>query len=554
MTVPAKARRRSSSPVARPAPGRRPDRRRVWTFVALGIIVAVSLMRTLHLGFPLERDEGEFGYIAQEMLRGFPMYSSAYTQKLPGTYLIYSLFLSIFGQSMVAIHLGLLLANAALMGLIFWALRRTHNGLAGCVGTLVFGLMALAPNVLGFAGHASFFVALFAMAGLVALLHARERDRTGWFLVSGLCFGLVFLMKQSGIFFAPLALLSMTADAFLARPRRHAGFVLHAVAFTAGAVAPFALTAAYYVAIGKFPLFWFWTFQLARDFVGQVGPAGALRNLHDQTMGVMAGFTILWLLALVGLFAMLRDATLGKDRYLYLTFGAASALSIVPGFYFTNQYYIALLPFLAILIGGLAGTVSRGAPTGRRLIESVGVGAIIAIGLLIGIVKYAPYYSGGQSDDAVARWVYRGNPFPESVAIGEYLKAHTTPQDRIAILGSETQILFYAQRRSASRFVNVYFLTADHPRNRDMQREMIRDIESVRPRYVVFVGMAMSWTLRADFPRDIFEWFGTYRRDRYEVEGLVLMPREGGSATYWGADARAQSPTEDFIEILRRVD
>jgi hypothetical protein len=70
----------------------------------------------------------------------------------------------------------------------------------------------------------------------------------------------------------------------------------------------------------------------------------------------------------------------------------------------------------------------------------------------------------------------------------------------------------------------------------------------------VFVGMAMSWTLRADFPRDIFEWFGTYRRDRYEVEGLVLMPMGGRSTAYWGADARAQSPTEDYIEILRRVD
>ena len=88
MSVPARARRRSSPPAARPAPGRRPDRRHVWTFAALVIIVAVSLMRTLHLGFPLERDEGEFGYIAQEILRGFPMYASAHTPKLPGTYLI----------------------------------------------------------------------------------------------------------------------------------------------------------------------------------------------------------------------------------------------------------------------------------------------------------------------------------------------------------------------------------------------------------------------------------------------------------------------------------
>jgi len=61
---------------------------RVWTFVAIATVVLVSGLRTMHLGFPLERDEGEFGYIAQEMLRGVPIYESAYTQKLPGTYLL----------------------------------------------------------------------------------------------------------------------------------------------------------------------------------------------------------------------------------------------------------------------------------------------------------------------------------------------------------------------------------------------------------------------------------------------------------------------------------
>src|SRR6267142_999721 len=151
------------------------------------------------------RDEGEFGYIAQEMLRGVPMYVSAYTQKLPGTYLFYALFLSVFGESITAIHLGLLLVNAAIMALIFLILRKTHSGMAGCLGALVFGVMALSPNVLGFAAHATFLVSLFALLGLYALLHAREKGLAALYLVSGICFGFAFLRKQSGIFFAPLA-------------------------------------------------------------------------------------------------------------------------------------------------------------------------------------------------------------------------------------------------------------------------------------------------------------------------------------------------------------
>jgi len=509
----------------------------------------------MHLGFPLERDEGEFGYIAQEILRGVPMYDSAYTQKLPGTYLFYALFLSVFGQSITAIHLGLLLTNAAIMWLLFLTLRKTHGGPAGCLGALVFGVMAMSPSVLGFASHATFFLALFAVAGLYALLYARERDHTPLFLVSGLCFGMAFLMKQSGLFFAPLALVLLAADHLARKPRQPARFALQALALGAGALAPVLLTAAYYAVIGKFSLFWFWTFQFAGEFSEQVGFANAVRNLRAHTGVATAGFEILWLLAGVGLIATLRDRTLGKNRYLYATFAAAGVLSVLPGFYFTYHYYISALPAVALLIGALGGGLTRGGPlSGRRFAEAAGLWALTGVGLVIGLARYQGYYFGQVPDAELSRRIYAGNPFPESIAIGEYLKRNTTPQDRIAILGSETQILFYAQRRSASRFVNTYFLTALHSRNREMQREMIRDIETARPRYIVFVSIPTSWTLRPNSPRDILDWANKYLPGGYQLEGLVELYRDG-SVMKWGDEARAQPlPPSEYLEILRRVD
>ena len=527
---------------------------RLWIFAAIGIILLLSSLRALHLGFPLERDEGEFGYIAQEMLRGVPMYESAYTQKLPGTYLIYALFLSVFGQSTMGIHTGLLLANAAIMWFVFLTLRKTHDGLAGCVGALVFGVMALSPAILGFAGHATTFVGLFAVAGLYALLRARERDDTLLYVLSGTCFGLAFLMKQSGIFFAPLALVLMAIDAFSLQPRQPARLVRRALALGVGALAPMLLTAAYYVAIGKFPLFWFWTFTLAGDFAGQVGPADAVRNLRDNTRVVTAGFEILWALAAVGVVATLRDAALGWKRYLYATFAAAGVLSVLPGFYFTFHYYISVLPAVALLVGALAGGLARRGRPGHRLAVAVSVWALIAVGLTIGVGRYQLYYFGLISDFAASRQVYRGNPFAESVEIGEYLKRHTTPEDRIAILGSETQVLFYAQRRSASRFVNTYFLTADHPRNLEMQQELIRDIERARPKYVVFVKLPTSWSFSPNSPRHIVDWAEKYCSEKYELEGIVEMD-EGGSAFRWGPEAHSRPATSGrFIQILRRLD
>ena len=550
-----KTRRKPSPPAAHVRQTYRHDRGRVWTFVALGIIVLVSAFRALHLGFPLERDEGEFGYIAQEMLRGVPMYVSAYTQKLPGTYFFYALFLSVFGQSITAIHFGLLLVNAAIMGLIFLTLRKTHGGAAGCIGALVFGVMALSPTVLGFAAHATFFVALFALAGLYVLLHARERDHAALFFVSGLCFGLAFLSKQSGLFFAPLAVVLLAIDTLTLEPRRPARFLLQTLWLGTGALIPILVTFGYYAAIGKLSLIWFWAFKLAGEFSRHFD-AQVVQAFLAMTRYVTAGFELLWILAVVGLVVMLWDRALGKNRYLYAVFAAASFLTIVPGFYFTPHYWISLLPAVALLIGPLSGAADRyGAQSGRRLAPVAGVWAPAVLGLWIGVAKHADFYFGKASDAAEARRIYFGNPFAESIEIGEYIKSHTTPQDRIAILGSETQIFFYSQRRSASRFVNTYFLTADHPRNRDMQREMIRDIEGARPTYLLVVNLSTSWSFQPNSPHDILNWLGPYTQGRYALEGVVKIYREG-SVAKWGADARAEpiSSSDWYVGVWRRVD
>jgi Dolichyl-phosphate-mannose-protein mannosyltransferase len=546
---PTRKRRRRSPPPARS--GNRPGHQQLWAFVALGIILLVSWLRAAHLAFPLERDEGEFGYIAQEILRGVPVYESAYTQKLPGTYLLYALFVGILGQNATAIHLGLLLTNAAIMWLIFLILRKTHSGFAGCIGTLVFGVMAMSPWLFGFAAHATFFVTLFALGGLYALLRARERDQITLFLVSGLCFGSAFLMKQSGIFFAPLALLLIAIDQLAFKPRRPVRLAQQAAALTAGAIAPFFVTVAYCLALGKLGTFWFWTFQLAGEFAAQVGPSMAIQNLHDTFREITAGFEVLWVLVLVGVVVTLRDSSLGKNRYVYALFGAASILSTVPGFYFTNHYFVPVVAAIAFFVGAIGG--SRLGPRAVRPAVAAGTGILACTGLLIGIVRFKEYYLHTASDVALSHWLYRGNPFPESLEIGEYLRAHTTPRDRIAMLGSETQILFYAQRRSASRFVNAYFLVADHPRNRAMQREEIRDIERVRPKYMVYARLMDSWSLLRTSPRDIFDWFGNYESEHYQLEGVLDLDH-GRSAMKWGSDARSSPQVSEGIEILRRRD
>ena len=68
-------------------------------------------------------------------------------------------------------------------------------------------------------------------------------------------------------------------------------------------------------------------------------------------------------------------------------------------------------------------------------------------------------------------------PFLSLFRIADYLREHTTPDDTIAVLGSEPEIYFYSHRHSATGYIYTYPLMEPQKYARQMQEEMIREIE-----------------------------------------------------------------------------
>jgi len=87
------------------------------------VVLAASAIRIAAISLPLERDEGEFAYMAQLILDGVPPYEQAYGQKMPGIYYAYALIMLFFGQSSAAIHLGLMLVNFASALFLFFVVK-----------------------------------------------------------------------------------------------------------------------------------------------------------------------------------------------------------------------------------------------------------------------------------------------------------------------------------------------------------------------------------------------------------------------------------------------
>jgi len=140
---------------------------------------------------------------------------------------------------------------------------------------------------------------------------------------------------------------------------------------------------------------------------------------------------------------------------------------------------------------------------------------------------------------AACRSLYFGNPFPEAVDVARFIKLHTSPDARIAVVGSEPEIYFYSHRHSATGYIYTYGLMEEQEYAAKMQKEMIAEIESARPEYLVYVDLRTSWLPKPGADWYIFAWFKTYVRDNYT---LAAVDRDVRSGAYLPEVAYAGNP------------
>src|SRR5207237_4685781 len=122
----------------------------------------------------------------QVLLQALPAYKFVYSMKFPGTLAAYAIAMFLFGQTITAIHLGLLFVNSATSTLIFFIGKRLLNSTAGIAAAASYALLSVSPSVLGLAAHAIHFVVLPMLGGAFLLLKEQNRSVVGRPFVSGL--------------------------------------------------------------------------------------------------------------------------------------------------------------------------------------------------------------------------------------------------------------------------------------------------------------------------------------------------------------------------------
>jgi len=502
--------------------------------LAIVCLVATAL-RWFVFDLPLERDEGEYAYMAQRWLLGELPYQTTFDQKPPGIIVAYLLLIHFFGLSPAAIHFGAHLYSLGTLILIFLLGRILFAWQVGFVAAVFAALLLTDPSVFGNAANTEVFMILPMVASLIATLLAIRRDNFWWSFISGILGTLALLLKQVAI---PCILFNYMLLLWQSKRK-----LQHILAASGGLLLPLLLTVAYFIAKGAWLPFYDCTIRYNLSYVSANLPMDYAKAFLGTTLNIFISVWPVYALALLAVIMECADKGTAKSssrQHKWVLFGwlCSSFIGTAIGGNFRQHQFIQIIPAVSLFAAlGVNDLVLRFKQNNLRW--------AVAFILIIFPITYslwvnAWYYASGNALKKV-KHCYIGNPFAESIAVADFIKQRTKTQDSIFIFGSEPQIFFYANRRSASRYIFSYPLMSSSPDVLERQQSVMHEIAQNKPIMIITVFCPSSLLIEKKSRREIIDQLAKVLADFYHIVGVVpmdarnpaLLLKDSAAVAYW---------------------
>lgn len=517
-------------------------------FIFLGIIGIIFLQARIQLlAIPLERDEGSFAYISHWLLRGKDLYTDMLDSKLPGLYTLYAIATTLFGYNATGVHMGLLLANIAAAIFFFLLLRELFNEYTASISTAFLVILVAAPNVNGFAAHATQLLLPFLLAGCWLFWKGIRSGKLWIFFMAGLMIGISFTIKQQtalfGILLAIIWWPIRTAwDTSTSAKLPLKEWILLGI----GGLLPLLMTVGYFKLTGRLDEFIFWTYsQPLKLSVSMADPWYVL--LWEGIVGVNTKFEWIWVTALAGFILTFFSGFRNGSKWFAALFTIFCIASIAFGVAYYKHYFVVVMPAVAMCTGIALYWISL--KTGKA---GWYIGLILASALiLVPLISRSDYYFNPDYAK-IHQEAYNQNMFPELEKIGHELSKRIPEGNKLAILGSEPEVLVAANREGCSKHLMVYSMIIDPEHAQVMQDEYYKEITECGAEYVVFDVFSSSWAPG-------FENLGLHKKNMQWINSTMVLEgiaefREGlPGVILWGDDARNYTPQSTYlIYVLKR--
>jgi hypothetical protein len=404
----------------------------------------------------------------------------------------------------------------------------------------LFTLLSADPFAQGTAANTEVFMLLPLILSQIAFLKAADNPRNVLLMiVCGALTGMAIAFKQVAAlnWFLLIALYPI----FVTAEKRRRNSLAFAFWSTGGL---FAITAI----IGLY----FWTRHGLSGLVGNVFThnleyIGAMTwsdrlQFCSETLTRLARTEVLaWIFSAAGLIALI---VAGKGKWLAFLAGwlFTSMVGVSASGYFFPHYFQQLLPPLALIAVFGAQWLSEFRPWRSSRIA----GALLSLLLAVLPLKTLwPFWFSYTPADAV-RKIYPGNFFAEMPEFAARVAQVTSSEQRVFVFGAEPELLFYAQRVSATRYIFLFPLYGPYRNAREKQIAAADEIQRAAPAAAVYVPNDLFFNPGSD--QYFTEWSLSYLEQHFYPDTWLLKESPTVAQIVW---AERDSPApERFLGAI----
>jgi hypothetical protein len=496
---------------------------RAWLGLACLVCLATRAP-TLRYGV-ISDDEAIYDAMSRSVAAGGTMYRDTVDHKPPGLVYTYAAARSLVGErAMDGVHLyGILAAILTCLALSGIA-RKILDERAAVWPPLLYALVtATKQPVDALAVNGELLMNLpSALAVWAVLAAATEKSarRVLFDVAAGALVTVAALYKYQaavvGLAF-PLLLVGERAPKMIAR----------GLSWALGAMVPLALVLLFFRSRGALDDAIGWGLGFNRHYLAEgAGLAWAMKRLGQQLAGVVLPGALIYYAGLLGLTQLLRRRAIGVEsaRPFLVGWTLLAIACVGLGGRFFGHYFLQLeLPLSLLAAAGLARLYAR-----RR---AVAIALLALPTLAFTLVAASP---------ARASRIFEEHDYS---AIGDAIRARTSPSDTIWVWGNAPQIYFSSQRTPGVRFTFCNYLTGLSPATPSEYdpksdpraaavpggwKMVIDDLDRRRPSLIADTAAA-DLKSYGKFPVAAYPTFAAYLAAHYrrdgEVQGVVLYRR-----------------------------
>jgi hypothetical protein len=231
---------------------------------------------------------------------------------------------------------------------------------------------------------------------------------------------------------------------------------------------------------------------------------------------------IVWIAAAAGLVSLLLTK---RPKWCLFLAGwiVTSMIGVSASGYFFPHYFQQLLPPLALAAAAGAERLDgiqflRKLPSWSR---QVALGSILA--LLPVIVSY-PFLFTYTPAEAV-RKIYPREFFAEMPELGRRIASVTPADGRVFIFGAEPELLFYARRASATRYIFLFPLYGPYRNALEEQKATANEILQAQPSAAVYLPNNLFFAPGSE--QHFTQWSLAYLKKDFDADTLLTKDASG---------------------------